>query len=400
MIVEGINRTLPVQTIRHLNSDFTSEEIRRAVFEMGPLKAQGNDGFPVAFYQKFWGTIGKDVTNVYLEVLNKGRWMDDFNSTEITLIPKVQKPITMGDYMPISLCNVLYKGDPLSKYMFLICAEGLSNLIQGAQERGEITGFKSSRYGLIISHFFFSEDSMLFTRADVKNCETIKRVLRIYSEASGQIVNFNKLAICVSPSVDKEESKNLAMMVGWGEKLLSVGGKEILIKAIVQAIPSYSMSIFRLSKSLFDEIQRLNARSGVVEMAGCIMGRNVSDRKRIGFGSIIRDADGRVMACCSQGGHSDFRYGSILVSIVNLVSTSRNVVFKCVSKKANMVAQGLAIEAMGISEDVFWMKDTPMLGLVLLAFSGVDLSAWFSSSHLWPEFLGFLLKRKKERKEA
>ncbi|KAK2646960.1 hypothetical protein Ddye_022155 [Dipteronia dyeriana] len=47
---------------------------------------------------------------------------------------------------------------------------------------------------------------------------------------------------------------------GWGEKLLSFGWKEILIKAIVQVVPSYAMSIFRLPKSLFDEIQRLAAR--------------------------------------------------------------------------------------------------------------------------------------------
>ncbi|KAK2663180.1 hypothetical protein Ddye_001754 [Dipteronia dyeriana] len=47
---------------------------------------------------------------------------------------------------------------------------------------------------------------------------------------------------------------------GWGEKLLSIGGKEILIEAVIQAILSYAISIFRLPKSLFEEIQRLMAR--------------------------------------------------------------------------------------------------------------------------------------------
>ncbi|KAI9157818.1 hypothetical protein LWI28_028552 [Acer negundo] len=42
----------------------------------------------------------------------------------------------------------LRQGDPLSPYLFLMCAEGLSSLIQGEQDRGEINGLKPSRHNL------------------------------------------------------------------------------------------------------------------------------------------------------------------------------------------------------------------------------------------------------------
>ena len=45
-------------------------------------------------------------------------------------------------------------------------------------------------------------------------------------------------------------------MRGWKEKLVSAGGKEILLKAVVQAIPMYIMSYFSIPSSLCEEIQR------------------------------------------------------------------------------------------------------------------------------------------------
>ena len=43
-------------------------------------------------------------------------------------------------------------------------------------------------------------------------------------------------------------------LAGWKEKLLSSAGKEVLIKAVAQAVLSYTMSCFKLPNTLCDEL--------------------------------------------------------------------------------------------------------------------------------------------------
>jgi hypothetical protein len=47
---------------------------------------------------------------------------------------------------------------------------------------------------------------------------------------------------------------------GRQEKLLSKAGKEILVKAVVQAIPTYAMSCFDLTKGLCNELNSMIGR--------------------------------------------------------------------------------------------------------------------------------------------
>ena len=76
---------------------------------MTPLKAPGLDGMPPLFYQNYWNLVGCDVTKTILSYLNTATLPHLINHTFITLIPKTKPPMSVNDFRPISLCNVLYK---------------------------------------------------------------------------------------------------------------------------------------------------------------------------------------------------------------------------------------------------------------------------------------------------
>ncbi|KAL2903953.1 hypothetical protein RDABS01_002663 [Bienertia sinuspersici] len=88
---------------------FHREEIKEAVWDMKPLKAPGPDGFPPVFYHKHWDLVREDIWGAVNSFFTGGKLLKEVNKTFITLIPKVERPETINDFRPISLCNTVYK---------------------------------------------------------------------------------------------------------------------------------------------------------------------------------------------------------------------------------------------------------------------------------------------------
>ncbi|XP_050211979.1 uncharacterized protein LOC126662136 [Mercurialis annua] len=142
---------------------------------------------------------------------------------------------------------------------------------------GRLTGGKICREGPVINHLFFADDSILFAKANERECRYLKEVIRKYECASGQLVNFDKsemmfsrgtpthTRIMIGSIVEVREvaffKKYLGVptmigrsrkpifafirdrihkrMDGWKENYLSKAGREVLINSIVQSIPTF-----------------------------------------------------------------------------------------------------------------------------------------------------------------
>lgn len=393
-------------------------EIELAVFQLGPCKPPGPDGFSGIFYQKHWPTIKPDICHGIREFFDGGAPLPkDLNKTNIVHVPK-KKP---GRFRPITLCNFAYKivakvlanrlepllqnidslsqsalvsggqiqdniivahevfhymknkkkgpkgfmaikldldkafhrvrwcflksemekmgfcntwigwimdcitsveynvvangsqiasispsrglrhGDPLSPYLFLIVANGLSSMISEAISRKTLSGLRIRNRGPNLSHRLVADDSLIFLEATVSNCHVIMEVLHFFGLASGETVNFRKSEIFFSPNTSPDlqnqilqemgmssmtdaakyfglpthwtKSKQQALAFvrdrilsetqGWKKCLLAEAGSEILIRSVAQGIPAYPMTCFKFSISLCKQL------SSIINCFGC-----------------------------------------------------------------------------------------------------------------------------------
>ncbi|KAK6796397.1 hypothetical protein RDI58_004098 [Solanum bulbocastanum] len=97
------------------------------------------------------------------------------------------------------IVGAVRQGDPLSPYLFILCAEGLSRLLDQAEEQGELRGISLRRGG-----------PSLILESAVK----ISEILRTYELCSGQKVNFEKSAIYFSKNTTEEEKDNIIAEIG------------------------------------------------------------------------------------------------------------------------------------------------------------------------------------------
>lgn len=186
----------------------------------------------------------------------------------------------------------LRQGDPLSPYLYILCADILSHLIDVQVRRKNINGIKIGNGAPSITHLFFADDSLFFCIANQKNCKALKEVFDIYEKCSGQKINQDKSVITFGSKVHGSKQDSLKQILGisnhggggkylglpeqfgrkkkemfstavqrvkqrtshWSTKFLSPAGKEVLIKSVGVSTPIYTMSHFKLPVATTQEI--------------------------------------------------------------------------------------------------------------------------------------------------
>ncbi|KAG7600499.1 Reverse transcriptase zinc-binding domain [Arabidopsis suecica] len=187
----------------------------------------------------------------------------------------------------------LRQGDPLSPYIFILCSEVLSGLCKRAQVKGTLTGIRVAKGSPRVNHLLFADDTMFFCKSDSKGCAALLSILQRYEAASGQKINTQKSAITFSaktnngtkervkkdlniqkeggqgkylglPELFGRKKKDLFSQIvdrikqkalSWSSRFLSQAGKLIMLKSVLAAMPSYTMSCFKIPTNLCKRIQ-------------------------------------------------------------------------------------------------------------------------------------------------
>lgn len=109
MLLNLADLITPHQNLSLLATPFSEPEIDSIVKRMPPDKAPGPDGFNGHFLKTCWHIVRRDFYKLCDDFYNGNADLQSINESFITLVPKIQNPITVNDFRPISLLNCSLK---------------------------------------------------------------------------------------------------------------------------------------------------------------------------------------------------------------------------------------------------------------------------------------------------
>ena len=187
------------------------------------------------------------------------------------------------------------QGCPLSPLLFILVIEGLSLLIEDARRNGLIRGIKISE-NLSITHLLFVDDVILFGVGTFEDWYTFQIILDKFCDASGMKINLNK-SVILHENIEEDMLHRIAGIMPyrfshlnegftylgfflkpsgylikdwmwliskfehrishWTYRLLTLGGRLVLVRAVLTSLPVYWFALFPIPSAILDKLRKL-----------------------------------------------------------------------------------------------------------------------------------------------
>jgi hypothetical protein len=195
---------------------------------------------------------------------------------------------------PFMPSREIHQGDPLSPFLFIIMAKGLGRYIKASIEDGSLQGLPLHNLQPSTSHRQFMDDTLLMNTPTTKEALKLKTILFDFNEASSTTFNLEKsqvLFLNTPLAIQNNISRLLGISkrslpsnylgvllfeavlrnISWATLLLSLSNRLnswtflslnlaarlVLIKHVLQALPTYLFSALAALKSVINSIRNL-----------------------------------------------------------------------------------------------------------------------------------------------
>lgn len=204
--------------------------------------------------------------------------------------------LVVTHWLPYFIDSYLGKqGDPLPPILFIFVVEAFSRSLKHLFRTNQIAPFSLPRGSPLVSHLSFADDLIVFLRATRASVSRLFTLLQHYEQASRQLLNKHKSSFVASKHCSRSHLRRLTILTGvksgtwpfrylgvhlfkgrrkkiyfqyildavhkklagWVGRFLSPGGRLILIKHVLSAIPLHVLAVLDPPKSVFAALEGL-----------------------------------------------------------------------------------------------------------------------------------------------